>query len=203
MAQNSPEWDEIRLGKFTASMVDNLWATKTTAAYRNTVRMVAYQRLTGEKPDGFYGNWMQRGHEMEAEGTHQYELETFQKVEEVGFCEHDNGREGCSPDGFVGTDGMMQLKSPKYSTIFDHYALKDEPSDKKALGRGYFHQVQMEMRITGRKWSDFVVFHPSLPLYIRRVKADIVVHTELDQKILEAEAEVETLIESVKKYKNG
>lgn len=203
MEQNSPEWDAIRLGKFTASAVDNLFMAKTTAGYRNCVRKAAFERLTGERPDGFYGNWMARGHEMEEEGIRQYELFTFQKVQIVGFCEHDNGNEGCSPDGLVGEDGMMQLKSPKYSTIFDHYMNTKEPEDVKALGRSYFHQVQMEMKETGRKWSDFVLYHPNLPIYIRRVQADLLVHAQIDQKLLEAEAEVKQLIKSVKTYKNG
>lgn len=198
--QGSEEWHEVRLGKFTASTIDNLFAAETTASYRNLVRRIAYERLTGEKPDDFKNDWMNRGNEMEPGAVEAYEVETMETIELVGFCESDDHLTGCSPDGLVGKDGMVQIKSPKYSTMFDFYQKGPDLSDKQFLSRVYFHQVQMEMKVTKRKWSDFVVYHPGLPLIIRRVKADKNVQAEMDAKISMAEVEISGLLNSVKNY---
>lgn len=160
--QGSPEWFSCRSGHITASNFDKLFMGKSTLGYSNLINTVVYERLTGDVPESYESEWMKRGNEIEPQARLAYELETFRKVEIVGFVEMDEYT-GCSPDGYVDNDGMVQIKAPKHTT-FITYAL-----DPKKVVAEYEIQVQGEMMVTGRLWSDLVVFHPKMQSLIIRV----------------------------------
>ena len=56
--QNSEAWMDLRRGKFTCSKFGDLFMSKNTAGYRNAIYQVVFERLTGETPESFNGNWM-------------------------------------------------------------------------------------------------------------------------------------------------
>ena len=87
------------------------------------------------------------------------------EVQQVGFCLEDGGRYGCSPDGLVGDDGLVELKNPQGKTAVE-YLLKGE------LPTTYFQQVQGQLLVTERAWCDFVSYYPGLPLLVLRVARD-------------------------------
>ncbi len=119
-----------------------------------------------------------------------YEL-IGEPVQEVGFCVSDCGRFGCSPDGLVGEDGLVEIKCPIISTHVEYLLkCKDEcPTD-------YFQQTQGQILVTGRKWVDFVSYFPGLPPLIVREEPN-----EVFQKLLIKELDLFTneLDEVVKK----
>lgn len=178
--QNTDEWMKVRGGKFTASTFSDLFAKPSTATYRNAVNKVVFERLTGEIPESFSNKWMERGKELEPQAIEAYELSTFNKVQRVGFVEYSDWI-GCSPDGLIGADGMIQVKCPASSTLIEYIMDNEVPRD-------YMIQIQGELWITERKWSIFYVYHPKLkPLSIR---------VERDEKlILEIRKNIETAIE--------
>jgi DNA topoisomerase IB len=47
----------------------------------------------------------------------------------------------------------------------------------------YISQCQMQMFVTGRKWTDLVFFHPSLPELIIRIEADLAFHKVLESQL--------------------
>ena len=47
--QNSEQWDNLRLGKFTASTFGDLFMAPTTLGYKRTLARIAYERITGEQ----------------------------------------------------------------------------------------------------------------------------------------------------------
>ena len=78
-------------------------------------------------------------------------------VEETGFHTDDweDVPVGASPDGFVGPDGMVEIKCP--------YSLRDEvqPHFESIHNLpGYMAQVQMQLHVTGREWCDFFQWAP-------------------------------------------
>ena len=85
--QGTDEWTALRLGKFTASCFSDLFAKETTIAYQSLINKVVYERITGEIPESYSNDYMTRGSELEAQARQAYELETFNKVKEVGFIE--------------------------------------------------------------------------------------------------------------------
>ena len=185
IAQNSDEWMDLRRGKFTCSIFGNLFMDKHTAGYRNAIYQVVFERLTGETPESFSGNWMERGHEFEAEARESYELLTFNKVSNGGFCEL-NEWVGCSPDGFIGKN-LIEIKCPKYSTLIDYLL------DKK-LPKIYEKQVQGQLYVTGAKWCDFLCYHPKLKPLIIRVERDEEMIKEIEEKLNESIEKCKQLI---------
>jgi hypothetical protein len=159
--QRSPEWRALRAGKLTGSRAKHILASgrgKEEAVGRRDLRyQLAAERLTGEPQEDTYTNGaMQWGIDHEAAAIAAYEAETGALVQAIGFCEHDTLQAGTSPDGFVGTDGIVSIKCPKTSTHCGYLRADEEPSE-------YTSQNTHELWLTGRSWIDFVSFDPRLP----------------------------------------
>jgi putative phage-type endonuclease len=187
--QNTEEWEALRLGKFTASTFADLFATKSTAKYRNAIRKVVFERLTGESPESFKSDWMDRGHELEPFAREAYENYSFDTIQNGGFFEM-NEWTGASPDGLIGEDGQIEIKCPAYSTFIDYLINQKLPSE-------YLYQVQGQLFVTGRKWCDFVAYHPKLPLVVVRVLPDPEVIASIEVALLNAIRESEVMIECI------
>lgn len=178
--QNTDEWYQLRLGKFTASMFKDVMAKETTATYTNVIYQVVYEKLTGEITNGYTNEWMERGKELEPEARLWYEL-NFDEVLNGGFFCDD--WVGASSDGLIGTEGLIEIKCPKPSTHIQYLIDNELPSI-------YQWQVQGQLYVTDRKWCDFVSYHPRLkPLVIRVMRDEKMIaelQARLDQSIQKA-----------------
>lgn len=190
--QNSEDWFKIRSGKFTASSFGDLFASKSTLTYEKAIFKVAYERLVGETPESFSNEWTDRGHELEPLARDAYEVETFNLVEDAGFFEL-NDWVGCSPDGLIGADGMIEIKCPAYNTFIWYINSGKLPST-------YFYQVHGQMYVTGRQWVDFVAYHPPFKPFIIRVDRDEKVCQEIEAALTEAIDKAKKIIEKLTKY---
>ncbi len=190
--QGTPEWFAVRVGKVTASRVADVVAkTKTGwgASRANYMAELIAERLTGEVAPSFTNAAMQWGTEMEPLARDAYEFRTDATVETVGFVAHPSIlMSGASPDGLVGSDGLVEIKCPNTATHIDTL-MGDSIASK------YETQMQWQMACTGRKWCDFVSFDPRMPesmrLFIRRVNRD-------DKRISELELLVCDFLEEIK-----
>lgn len=173
IVQGSPEWFAARLGKVTASKVSDVVAkTKSGwgASRANYMAALIAERLTQTPADSFSNAAMQWGTEQEPLARVAYEFFTGRDVEQVGFVDHPTiPMTGASPDGLVGTDGLVEIKCPNTATHIDTLL------DGKVPGK-YVIQMQWQMACTGRQWCDFVSFDPRMPeemrLWIQRVDRD-------------------------------
>lgn len=189
--QGTPEWFAVRVGKVTASRVADVVAkTKTGwgASRANYMAELIAERLTGEVAPSFTNAAMQWGTEMEPLARDAYEFRTDATVETVGFVAHPSIlMSGASPDGLVGSDGLVEIKCPNTATHIDTL-MGDSIASK------YETQMQWQMACTGRKWCDFVSFDPRMPesmrLFIRRVNRD-------DKRISELESLVCDFLDEV------
>ena len=162
--QGTEEWLQCRLGKLTGSVAYTI-ATKGKGLDTLCLEK-ATELLTGIIPDGYKNDAMQHGNDYEAEARSIYELETGNKVVQVGFCE-DNEYVGVSPDGLIGDDGLIEIKCPQDKTYTQYLIdMKIKPE--------YYAQMQMQMLITKRIWCDYVVYnsHFEKPIIIQRVFPD-------------------------------
>lgn len=162
--QGTEEWLQCRLGKLTGSVAYTI-AVKGKGLDTLCLEK-ATELLTGIIPDGYKNDAMQHGNDYEAEARSIYELETGNKVVQVGFCENDE-YVGVSPDGFVGDDGLIEIKCPQDKTYTQYLIdMKIKPE--------YYAQMQMQMLITKRIWCDYVVYnsHFEKPIIIQRVFPD-------------------------------
>jgi putative phage-type endonuclease len=199
--QRSPEWFAARLGRATGSGFGEIIAL-TRSGYSskraNYAAKLTAERLTGQQEESFTTAAMQWGIDNEDTARLMYSLAVGEEAEETGFWVHDTIMAGASPDGFVGNEGVLEIKCPNTATHISTLISKKLPSQYKA-------QVQGQMWITGRNWCDFVSFDPRLPENAQM----IIIHVERDEdyiKFLEDEvigflAEVDKQVELIKNYK--
>lgn len=195
-AQESQEWMLARVGAFTASRASDLMAktrSGPSASRGNLLTLLAVERLTGQPVETYSNGAMQRGIELEGEARDAYSFETGYPVEEVGYIAHpDIERCGCSPDGLVGDDGLVELKCP--ASMAKHL----EALRTGSHAQEYAWQLQHQLMVTGRKWVDAASYDPRFPdglqLAIKRVYRNETEITELREAIKVADKEVQAMV---------
>lgn len=197
MEQRSEEWFQARLGKVTASRVADVLAkikSGESASRRNYKIQLVSERLTGEKQETYVNQAMQDGIDREQFARDRY-VQQFGEVEEVGFIQHPTLEAGASPDGLVGTDGIIEIKCPMGSTHTETLMTQEVPSK-------YVPQIQFQLLVTGRKWCDFVSYNPMFPenlqVFVRRVFANKEYQQELEDEVKQFLKEVDDVINKLK-----
>jgi len=196
--QQTPEWFLARVGKATASRIKDIVAkTKTgaSASRKNYAVELALERLTGSKKEGFTNAAMQHGIDQEPYAKLAYENRTGQLIEDVGFIDHPTiPMSGASPDGLVGTNGLIEVKAPNSATHLK--TLLSGKADSR-----YIPQMQWQLACTGREWCDFVSFDPRFPehlqLAIYRVNTDAQKIKELENEVSQFLTEVDLIVEKL------
>lgn len=185
--QNTEIWFKLKAGKFSASIFKDVMAKTNTATYANIIYQIAYERITGEITNGYTNEWMERGKELEPEARLWYEL-NHNDVSNGGFFCDD--WVGASPDGLIGTEGLIEIKCPKPSTHIQYLMDNELPSI-------YQWQVQGQLYVTDRKWCDFVSYHPKLKPMVIRVERDDRLISELKEKLEESINKTKQILEIV------
>jgi len=202
MPQRSEEWYQHRTGRVTASRIADIMArTKSGpgAARKNYLADLVAERLTGERREGFTNAAMQWGTDTEPQARAAYEFMTDLTVTEVGFIDHPKlEMAGCSPDGLVSDEGMVEIKCPNTATHLD--TLLTGKIDGK-----YLKQMQFQMACADREWCDFVSFDPRMPaelqLWIYRVERDAEAVAEIEEAVASFLVEVDhTIAQLREKY---
>ena len=149
--QRSPQWLAMRRGVITASAADRLM---TQVKLREYALELATERLVRELPEQFVNAAMQWGIDHEDEARMRYAFERHH-VETVGFCWHDEYENwaGCSPDGLVGDEGLVEIKCPTSKRHLEYITEGVVPKD-------YAAQLDFQLWVTGRNWCDFVTYDP-------------------------------------------
>jgi putative phage-type endonuclease len=194
--QGSPEWMALRVGKVTASKITDVMSKPTLLGYQNYMADLIAERLTGQKADSYTNAAMQWGIDKEPQARVEYEIKTGSLVEQVAFVDHPTIQMfGCSPDGYVGEEGLIEIKCPNTSTHID-YIRQDKAPTK------YVPQMQCQMAVTGRKWCDFVSFDPRLPdglqLFIVRLDRDDEYISKMESVVQEFLNEVTSAVRGLK-----
>ena len=191
--QGTDKWHALRRGKITASAVGRLITASGKPAANDTSRAQLLQllaeRITGESEASFYGDDMARGHLLEPLARGIY-ANHCAPVTECGFVTATlRGVElGYSPDGLVGEDGLIEIKSPRQKNHLKALLANDVPAE-------YVPQVQLGLAITGRSWCDFISYAPGLPLFVKRCRRDKGVIAQLVAAAAAAELELKRLME--------
>ena len=171
VAQNTDAWLELRSGKVTGSAVAKVMANYGKAfgdpAKKYAVDL-AVTLVTGKySTDNYSNDHMARGHEQEPIARMFYEDETFCSVDNGGFF--DNGFTGDSPDGLIGNDGVLEIKSVIASVHYERFR-------KEKYDIAYHWQLIFHLRETKRDWVDFASFCSEFPedkkLFIDRLHTD-------------------------------
>ena len=184
MEQRTDAWHQARLGKVTASRISDVMAVAkngVAATRQNYEAQLIAERLSGQPTPTYNNAAMQWGTDQEPHARSAYSFIVDSDVEEIGFVDHPLIKmSGASPDGLIGSDGLIEIKCPNTATHLRF--LETEKIDKR-----YRYQMNWQMACTGRQWCDFVSYDPRLPdrfgIKILRIMRD-------DQLIEDIEYEV-------------
>lgn len=151
--QRSLDWYHARIGVITASSINRVM----TAAKRDVyARELAAEILTQQTKTIPVNEAMQWGIDNEEEALNWYTFSEDVNVKRVGFCLHEtNDRFGCSPDGLIDENGLVEVKCPNSHNHLLY--MRDGPS------KDYIMQMQWQMFVTNRTWCDFVSYDKRMP----------------------------------------
>lgn len=201
MEQRTEEWYQARLGKVTASKVAAVLAKKDSATRADYLTDLVLERLTGKQQEFYTNEAMQWGTDTEPQARMAYEAESGNLVDELGFIDHPTiANFGCSPDGVIGEDGLIEIKCPNSKTHLSTLLSKKAPTK-------YIPQMQTQMAVMNRQWCDFVSFDPRLPeelqLFVVRVNRDDEYIAKLEEEVTAFLEEVESTVTKLKGLKDG
>lgn len=196
--QRTPEWMAQRLGRVTASRIADVLATTKSgpaASRQNYAAELVAERLTGTHADFYVNAAMQRGTDLEPLARECYSFISGNTVIEEGFVPHPTiAMAGCSPDGLIGNDGLVEIKCVGTAK---HIALL---TGGKPEGR-YVQQVMWQMACTGRAWTDLAYFDDRLPvemqMHIVRIDRDEAVIADMEAKVREFLAEIDATVSTL------
>ena len=185
IAQGTPEWHALRCGLLTASTIGRLLTPTLKVANNDTSRgltlALAAERITGHVDDTPMTASMWRGIEDEPLARDMY-AEHHAPVTEIGFMVRNFAgfSIGYSPDGLVGDDGLIEIKSrsqrAQITTVLDDHV----PAANMA-------QLQAGLLVSGRQWIDYISYSSGMAMWVRRVTPDRVWRAALMQAAAELE----------------
>lgn len=192
LIQGDEAWHAARCGLITASEV-KLLLTPTLKTARNEktrahVYELAAQRITRYTEPSYIGDDMLRGWEDEITARELYSQHVA-PVDEVGFVTNDQWgfTIGYSPDGVVGNDGLIEIKSRRQKFQAETIIFNEVPTD-------YVLQLQTGLMVTGRKWIDFISYCGGMPMFVHRVWPDDVLQSAIIDAATEFEAQIAAAI---------
>lgn len=171
LEQGSDQWKAARAGKVTASRAkdarDKLKSGAPSGKQTSYAAQVAVERIAQKPMDMTFENWqMREGHVQEPVARAAYEAATGNLVEEVGAIVTDDDWFLYSPDGLVGDDGLVEIK-----TLFSPERIINIMADGDI--QDFIDQCMFGLWLTGRKWIDLVIWCPALEhMEIKHIERD-------------------------------
>jgi hypothetical protein len=182
LIQGTDEWHKARLGMVTASVVHELVTPTLKVAAnpgsRALAALLVAERITGFTDETFVGYDMERGWADEPRAITAYEKHNSVTVTECGFMVRDEwGFEiGYSPDGLVGADGLLEIKSRRPKKQLQTVLAGEVPAENMA-------QIQAGLLISGREWCDFISYAGGMRLWTKRVYPDAAWHEAIVEAV--------------------
>jgi predicted phage-related endonuclease len=96
---------------------------------------------------------------------------------------------GFSPDGLIGDDGLLEIKSPRQKKHLATILADEVPLE-------YMAQCQTGLLVSGREWLDFVSYNGGMPLWRKRVEPDDKWQAAIKEAVEALEAVAEVMIAS-------
>lgn len=171
LIQGTDEWLDVRRGIVTASVVGRLITPATikpanNPESRSLTMLLAAERITNWTDPIYVSDDMLRGTEDEPKARDLYS-EHHAPVTETGFMVRDDWgyRIGYSPDGLVGDDGLIEVKSRRAKKHLQTILEDAVPTENMA-------QLQCGLLVSGRAWCDYISYCGGMPLWVKRVHPD-------------------------------
>ena len=143
---------------------------------------LAAERITGNVEPVQTSRAMERGTLDEPYARDAYS-QHHARVTEIGFMvrDFDGFKIGYSPDGLVGEDGLIEIKSRTQKIQLSTVLADEVPAENMA-------QLQTGLLVSGRPWIDYISYCGGMKLWTKRVYPDPAWHAA----ILDGAAQFET-----------
>lgn len=206
--QGSEEWHKARAGVITASNFEECRKRMKSGPNKGDFSgkakeyafKLAIERLSGEllSEDKFDTFEMKRGRELEPEARLKHEQAKGILVDQTGIALTDDRKFGASVDGLIDDDGSCEYKCFIGPSSLMPIILHNDISKT-------IDQVQGQLWITGREWSDFVLYCPALKcvdrdLTIIRVQRDDDYIESLEEDLIKFDKLVELYVGCIAQY---
>ena len=190
--QRSDAWRIARLGRVTCSVLKTVMASgkdgDDSTGRTTLMRKLAGEILTGIPMESYTSKEMELGKEHEPEIRDWYARTQFAEVREVGFVWNPEVQAGCSPDGLIDDDGMIEIK---WATPHVMIGILE----KGVLPTGHRAQCHGGLWVCRRKWIDLVIYsHPKIPKFKVRIERDPVYEQQIAQAVATFNYELKCLV---------
>ena len=195
--QGTPEWLELRKGIITSTVVKSLITPTFKLAENDKTRKaiwkLASERITNHLEDSFYSSDMERGHFEEPLAR-----DLYGGAVEVGFITNKIGgvTVGYSPDGLVGHNGLIEIKSAKQSIQVERIVSGVVPVE-------HLPQIHYGMLVSEREWCDFISYSNGMPMQVIRVERDLKIQDVLIEAVQIAETKIQNVIAEFNEKSKG
>lgn len=188
--QNSEEWNQIRIGRFTASELHRLMEPakremteaelkarpksgkgssaklvydheKLSDAALTYINEKVAEVLTGHAKQQGYAFPLVWGTEHEEEAAELFAQRTGFEIEKVGFFPY-TSHAGGSPDRLVNDNAILEIKAPYESVNQVKYLMLTDQYDLRREYFAYWVQCQANMMFTDRPLAYFCTFDPRM-----------------------------------------
>ncbi len=194
------EWKTQRLGNITGSTFGTLvvkdkkggYTLSTSKTAENLIYKIAWERLlkSGNVSNGLgrldiNSREVNHGSDWESVARDLYSKRFQVEVQSENKFHQLDEWIGGTPDGFVGEDGIVEIKCPYNGGNHLKSMLTGE-----IYNTDYLYQIQGYLWITGRKWCDFITYDPDL---IDELQLNVI-RVDRDEEIIEGIAQVMELV---------
>lgn len=174
-------WLRLRMGKVTASELDSiispLWKIRDSKGFMSFVYHKAAELFRDYPIFDGSSFAMQQGQEREDEALGYAGLQYGYRISKMGFCETDDGRAGCSPDGLMEDRQIgIELKCPEPHTHCRYVCEGVVPNN-------YLAQVHGSLYVTGFPQWVFMSYCVGMPPLHVVVKRDEAICDEIEKAI--------------------
>ncbi len=171
--QYSDEYWKLRQGRLTASNASTV--ASNGSGLKSYVISILADKYSNNH-DSYKSKDMARGTELEPYARDTYEIETGNKVEQVGMIT-EGKYISASPDGLVDGNGGIEIKCLNKVKYF-----KLLMNGEKEMENKHWYQCQMSLMVSRRQWWDLVYYHPDFEqsLVIFKIKPNMEAFNELN-----------------------
>lgn len=189
--QGSERWHELRVGSIGGTGINSVLSKGKGKMRQTLLYKLAGEILIGKPSDNIDLPQFRRGLEYESIARSYYEFLMDCEVEQVAMIKSDTPRRHDSPDGLVGDDGGIEIK-----TRAPHIYI--ELCETQKIPIADVRQCQNFLEVSRRKFIDYVVYcvpeMPSKPAWIKRIYPDAKMFASIRIETQAFLAELEELV---------
>lgn len=181
----------------SASLLPPVVGLADNETSRSLTELLVAERISGWTEPTFQSLDMLWGIDDEPRAREVYSR-TYAPVHEVGFMvrEFEGFRIGYSPDGLVGDDGCIEVKSRRARKHIATILANEVPAENTA-------QIQCGLLVSEREWCDYVSYCGGLPMWRKRVFPDPAWQAAIKAAVIEFEDRAEAMVAAYRKAVEG